>query len=226
MRGDTALAVDAGTIGPVADLPAFAGILKGVPPEVTQACVTMQKTFRGYADRSSAAVLADLERCTDRDYGLIRRVIERRRPFGLAGPDAAEARAGMPRVPKGPKPAGSSKKVVSRSQVRGGLRTMAGKMSLDSGGHNEAKGMLAAASVSTGTKRTYGNAFAHWAIWRRAADLPLLLERTDSPGVWEDELCDFYAHVGVTMGYSWDYCHSMLYAIRRVHRLARINLDI
>ena len=28
------------------------------------------------------------------------------------------------------------------------------------------------------------------------------------------------------MGYSWDYCHSMLYAIRRVHRLARINLDI
>ena len=226
MRGGTALAVDAGTIGPVADLPAFAGILKGVPPEVTQACVTMQKTFRGYADRSSAAVLADLERCTDRDYGLIRRVIERRRPFGLAGPDAAEARAGMPRVPKGPKPAGSSKKVVSRSQVRGGLRTMAGKMSLDSGGHNEAKGMLAAASVSTGTKRTYGNAFAHWAIWRRAADLPLLLERTDSPGVWEDELCDFYAHVGVTMGYSWDYCHSMLYAIRRVHRLARINLDI
>ena len=215
----------------MAHLPAFAGILKGVPPEVTQACVTLQKSFRGYADRSSAAVLADLGRCGDDDYKIIRSTIERRRPFNLKGPDADDARAGVPRAQRASSVAGSTKKpsstkVVSRSQVRGGLRDMRGKMSLESDGHCSAKGMLAAASVSTGTKRTYGNAFAHWAIWRRAVNLPLLLERSDSPGVWEDELCDFYAHVGVTMGYSWDYCHSMLYAIRRVHRLARINLDI
>ena len=215
----------------MAHLTAFAGILRGVSPEVTQACVTVQKSFRGYADRSSAAVLADLGRCGDDDYKTIRSTIERRRPFNLKGPDFDDARAGVPRAPRAPSAVGSTKKssstkVVSRSQVRGGLRDMRGKMSLESDGHNSAKGMLAAASVSTGTKRTYGNAFAHWAIWRRAANLPLLLERSNSPGVWEDELCDFYAHVGVTMGYSWDYCHSMLYAIRRVHRLARVNLDI
>jgi integrase len=218
-------------VGSMADLPAFAGVLKKAPPDVTQACVTLQKSFRGYADRSAAVVLADLGRCGDADFKLIRKTIERRRPFDLAGPDVDEARAGVPRAPQassraGPSKKSPSRKVVSRSQVRGGYRDMKGGMSLESGGHNEAKGMLAAASVSTGTKRTYGNAFAHWAIWRRAVNLPLLLERSDSPGAWEDELCDFYAHVGVTMGYSWDYCHSMLYAIRRVHRLARINLDI
>ena len=79
-------------VGSMADLPAFAGVLKGAPLGVTQACVTLQKSFRGYADRSAAVVLADLGRCGDGDFKLIRKTIERRRPFDLAGPDVDEAR--------------------------------------------------------------------------------------------------------------------------------------
>ena len=52
------------------------------------------------------------------------------------------------------------------------------------------------------------------------------LDPTKNVASWEDEISDFYAHVGYNMGYSWAYCHSMLYAIRRVHRLNRINLYI
>ena len=108
--------------------------------------------------------MAYLGRCGDDDFKLVRRTIERRRPFDLAGPDVDEPRAGVPVAPQAPRQTGppkkaTSRKVVNRSQVRGGFRDMKGGMSLGSGQHNEAKGMLAAASVSTGTKRTYGNAF-------------------------------------------------------------------
>ena len=133
-------------VGSMADLPAFAGVLKKAPPDVTQACVTLQKSFRGYADRSAAVVLADLGRCGDADFKLIRKTIERRRPFDLSGPDVDEARAGVPRAPQasrrvGPSKKSPSRKVVSRSQVRGGYRDMKGGVSLESGGHNEAKGI-------------------------------------------------------------------------------------
>ena len=50
---------------------------------------------------------------------------------------------------------------------------------------------------------------------------PLMLDPT-RPGEWEDTICEFYGVVAHTMGYSHSYCHGMLYAIRRQHRLRRI----
>ena len=53
-----------------------------------------------------------------------------------------------------------------------------------------------------------------------------MLDPHDSEAKWEDELCEFYALMGWTMGYAWSTCHGYLYSIRRAHRLQRINLDI
>ena len=110
--------------------------------------------------------------------------------------------------------------------VRGGLRPMHGKLTLDGTElANEARGTLLSASVGEGTKKTYAAAFGSWALWRRARGGALLLDPT-RPGVWEDTICEFYGVVAYTMGYSHSYCHGMLYAIRRQHHLRRIYLDV
>ena len=103
---------------------------------------------------------------------------------------------------------------------------MRGGMAVDEDLPANGKAAPLSQSVAEGTKKAYASAFVHWVVWRRVGGLPLLLERTQ-PGAWEDELCELYAHIWHTMGYSWSYCHLVLYSIiRRVHRLARANLDI
>ena len=142
----------------------------------------------------------------------------------------------MPTAPRATKRSaqGSAKKkpavkVQSRAAkaVRIGVyRDMRGGMTIDEDLSANGKAAPLSQSVAEGTKKAYASAFVHWVVWRRVGGLPLLLERTQ-PGAWEDELCELYAHIGHTMGYSWSYCHSVLYSIiRRVHRLARANLDI
>ena len=101
---------------------------------------------------------------------------------------------------------------------------MHGKMSFNSN-LGKAKSFLLDNSISEGTKTTYATNFMPWVVWRAARQQTLLLD-IRKPETWEDEICDFYSHVGYNMGYSWSYCHGMLYAIRRVHRLARIPLDV
>ena len=132
---------------------------------------------------------------------------------------------------------GSTKKGVSRKAmlhsrgdkaIRGGPRPMHGNLrfgSTSGSGSAEAKAALLSQSVSEGTKNTYATVFIRWAVWRKARKQTLMLDPS-LPGLWEDELCAFYAHVGWNMGYSWSYCQSMLYSIRRAHRLVRTNLDI
>ena len=80
-------------------------------------------------------------------------------------------------------------------------------------------------SISEGTKKTYAQCFSAWIIWRTVRGAPLLLSRFE-PEAWEDELCDFYAHGGYTMGYSFSYMQNRLYAVRRFHHLHRIPIDI
>ena len=171
------------------------------------------------------------------DFAALQTAVERRDgPLKPARRGQSEARAGMPKQPRATARAapGSAKKKKPQSKVRsrtaksvrvGVYRDMRGALRLDDSLPADAQGFLMPQSVAEGTKRTYGTAFIHWTIWRRSGEVPTLLERS-RPDEWEDELCEFYAHMGHTMGYSWSYCHSMLYAIRRVHRLARINLDL
>ena len=110
--------------------------------------------------------------------------------------------------------------------LRGGLRPMHGELTLDGTElANEARGTLLSASVGEGTKKTYAVAFGLWQLWRRVREEPLMLDPT-RPGEWEDTICEFYGVVAHTMGYSHSYCHGMLYAIRRQHRLRRIYLDV
>ena len=127
-----------------------------------------------------------------------------------------------------PKTAAASQKSLDRTAklIRGGLRPMHGEVTLSGVGHsNEAKASLLSSSVGEGTKATYATALGSWTLWRRARREPLLLH-PDRPGEWEDTLCEFYGVVAYSMGYSPSYCHGMLYAIRRQHRLARIYLDV
>ena len=134
---------------------------------------------------------------------------------------------------------GSTKKGVSGKEmlhsrgdkaIRGGARPMHGNLRFGSSsgsGSAEAKASLLSQSVSEGTKNTYATAFIPWAVWRKARKKTLMLDPSLPPGLWEDELCAFYAHVGWNMGYSWSYRHNMRYSIiRRAHRLVRTNLDI
>ena len=89
-----------------------------------------------------------------------------------------------------------------------------------------ARSRLLDSATSEGTKRTYGSAFGAWALWRVTRQQRLLLAPDDSVTDWEDELCDFYAHGGSTMGYSWHYMHTRLCAVRYAHHVHRITLDI
>ena len=68
-------------------------------------------------------------------------------------------------------------------------------------GSAEAKAALLSQSVSEGAKNTYATAFIPWAIWRKARKQTVMLDPS-LPGLWEDGLCAFYAHVGWNMGYS------------------------
>ena len=104
---------------------------------------------------------------------------------------------------------------------------MSGELCIDAHKMNsEAVGSLLAQSVAEGTKNTYSRSFTKWALWRKTRGQPLMLDPHDSEAKWEDELCEFYALMGWTMGYAWSTCHGYLYSIRRAHRLQRINLDI
>ena len=110
--------------------------------------------------------------------------------------------------------------------LRGGLRPMHGELTLDGTElANEARGTLLCASVGEGTKKTYATVFGSWQLWRRARGGPLMLDPS-RPGEREDTICELYGAVAYTMGYSHSYCHGMLYAIRRQHRLRRIYLDV
>ena len=103
---------------------------------------------------------------------------------------------------------------------------MHGEITLSGVEHsNEATATLLSSSVGEGTKATYATALGSWTLWRRARGEPLLLH-PDRPGEWEGTLCEFYGVVAYSVGYSPSYCHGMLYAIRRQHRLARIYLDV
>ena len=219
------------------DHPAFAGILKPASRDAARACIVVQKAYRGYADRTGAALLELATRGSPADFAALRTEVERREgPLNPARRGQSAARAGMPKQPRAAAKAasGSAKKKKPQSKVQsrtaksvrvGVYRDMRGSLTLDDNLSANAQGFLMSQSVAEGTKRTYDTAFIHWIIWRRSGESPTLLERS-RPDEWEDELCEFYAHMGHTMGYSWSYCHSMLYAIRRVHRLARINLDL
>ena len=90
---------------------------------------------------------------------------------------------------------------------------------------NAARAALLYNSVTTGTKNTYSSAFGHWIVWRRARGDPLLLNPSEQEK-WEDELVDFYCHGAHTCGYAPKTMHLRLHAVRRFHRLRRINLDI
>ena len=89
-----------------------------------------------------------------------------------------------------------------------------------------ARSRLLDSATSEGTKRTYGSAFGPWALWRVTRRQRLFLSPDDSVTDWEDELCDFYAHGGSTLGFSWHYMHTRLYAVRYAHHARRVTLDI
>lgn len=90
---------------------------------------------------------------------------------------------------------------------------------------SRSRSQLLAHATSDGTKRTYGTAFGAWALWRRARGQLILLDELRDKD-WEDEICDFFAHGGRTMGYSWHYMHTRLYSMRYAHHEHRIGLDI
>lgn len=219
----------------MASLPAFAGVLTPAPKEQYSACVSIQKSYRGFADRSGVALLGLVTHGSEVEFSALREAIERREGPLFKTRASDVERAGMPTAPRATKRSaqGSAKKkpavkVQSRAAkaVRIGVyRDMRGGMTIDEDLSANGKAALLSQSVAEGTKKTYASAFVHWVVWRRVGGSTLLLERTQ-PDAWEDELCEFYAHRGHTMGYSWSYCHSMLHSIRRVHRLARVNLDI
>ena len=136
-------------------------------------------------------------------------------------------KASPPKVPPAPVGAtGQKGRDRTEKLVRGGLRPMHGELTLHGTEHaNEALGTLLSASVGEGTKKTYATAFGSWQLWRRVRGEPLMLDPS-RPGEWEDTICEFYGVVAYTMGYSHSYCHGMLYAIRRQHRLRRVYLDV
>ena len=81
-------------------------------------------------------------------------------------------------------------------------------------------------ATSEGTKRTYGSAFGPWALWRVTREQRPFLSPDGSAADWEDELCDFYAHGGSTLGFSWHYMHTRFYAVRYAHHAHRGTLGI
>ena len=170
--------------------------------------------------------------CDTRGGGVTKKASSRSTRRAAAGstkdlaPTTARKPAAKPKSEVAAKPA--SKKSTDRTakMVRGGPRPMHGELSLGATVHaNEARAVLLAASIGEGTKKTYATAFGAWQLWRRTRGEPLFLDPT-RPGEWEDVMCEFYGVVAYTMGYSYSYCHGMLYAVRRQHRLRRINLDV
>jgi hypothetical protein len=112
---------------------------------------------------------------------------------------------------------------VGRAGVRKKPRVVRGSAS--SADISRSRSQLLAHATSDGTKRTYGTAFGAWALWRRARGQLILLDELRDKD-WEDEICDFFAHGGRTMGYSWHYMHTRLYSMRYAHHEHRIGLDI
>ena len=96
----------------MASLPAFAGVLTPAPKEQCSACVSIQKSYRGFAERSGAALLGLVTHGSEVEFSALHEAIERREGplFKTRAPDVE--RAGMPTVPRATKRSarGSAKK--------------------------------------------------------------------------------------------------------------------
>ena len=90
--------------------------------------------------------------------------------------------------------------------------------------HDPQATLLAASQAGT-TKVTYESCFRSWIVWRTWRHQPLLLP-AEAPETWEDELCEYFGHGAVTLGYSASYMNTKLYSIRSFHRHRRVTLDI
>jgi hypothetical protein len=60
------------------DHPAFAGIPEPASVDAALACTVVQKAYRGYVDRSGAALLGLATRGAPADFAALQTVVERR----------------------------------------------------------------------------------------------------------------------------------------------------
>ena len=236
-------AASAVTPAPAAGASPAISLLDGDDTREPEAAIEIQRVARGSLARVAFLILLTIPGGPTAE-ALLAGGMDRLGPVAMdfsAAPRIGRARTQILRAgannPQRRTADGSTKKGVSRKAmlhsrgdkaIRGGPRPMHGNLRFGSpsgSGSAEAEASLLSQSVSEGTKNTYATAFIPWAVWRKARKQTLLLDPS-LPGSWEDELCAFYAHVGWNMGYSWSYCHSTLYSIRRAHRLVRTNLDI
>ena len=142
------------------DHPAFAGILKPASGDAVLACTVVQKAYRGYADRSGAALLGLATRGSPADFAALQTEVERREgPIKPARRGQSAARAGMPKQPRAAAKAasGSAKKKKPQSKVQsrtaksvrvGVYRDMRGALALDGNLPADAQGFLMSQSVA------------------------------------------------------------------------------